>query len=121
MRRQNMTSDWIATARTLSQALPYLQRYTGAIIVVKFGGNAMVIANVNFVGEQQLEYYGRASTLVNAQLDVDSYVLNSGDSIGMGYGSKISYTSLNATDNAEEAVMAFVTDLADDIIDAGIK
>ena len=41
MRKQNMNRDWIATARTLSEALPYLQRYAGAIVVVKFGGNAM--------------------------------------------------------------------------------
>lgn len=33
--------DSIATARTLNEALPYLQRYTGAVVVVKFGGNAM--------------------------------------------------------------------------------
>ena len=33
--------DSIATARTLSEALPYLQRYAGAVVVVKFGGNAM--------------------------------------------------------------------------------
>ncbi|QHQ37398.1 acetylglutamate kinase [Algicella marina] len=36
-----MKRDWIATARTLSEALPYLQRYDGAIVVIKFGGNAM--------------------------------------------------------------------------------
>ncbi|MFT5059817.1 MAG: acetylglutamate kinase [Polaromonas sp.] len=42
MKKQNtMNSDWIATARTLNQALPYLQRYDDAIVVVKFGGNAM--------------------------------------------------------------------------------
>lgn len=41
MRRQTMNRDWIATARTLSEALPYLQRYSGAVVVVKFGGNAM--------------------------------------------------------------------------------
>ncbi|MBI1220478.1 MAG: acetylglutamate kinase [Rhodobacteraceae bacterium] len=33
--------DSIATAKTLNEALPYLQRYTGAIVVIKFGGNAM--------------------------------------------------------------------------------
>jgi acetylglutamate kinase len=33
--------DWIAAARTLSEALPYLQRYDGATIVIKFGGHAM--------------------------------------------------------------------------------
>ena len=31
----------IATARTLSEALPYLQRYSGATVVIKMGGNAM--------------------------------------------------------------------------------
>lgn len=41
MRKQTMDRDWIATARTLSEALPYLQRYSGAVVVVKFGGNAM--------------------------------------------------------------------------------
>ncbi|MEO6301081.1 MAG: acetylglutamate kinase [Paracoccaceae bacterium] len=29
------------TAKMLSEALPYLQRYSGAVVVVKFGGNAM--------------------------------------------------------------------------------
>jgi acetylglutamate kinase len=42
MRKQTMTlSDSIATARVLSEALPYLQRYSDAVVVVKFGGNAM--------------------------------------------------------------------------------
>ena len=36
-----MNRDWIATARTLSQALPYLQRYAGATVVIKLGGHAM--------------------------------------------------------------------------------
>ncbi len=40
MKTQKMNRDWIATARTLSQALPYLQRYAGATVVIKFGGNA---------------------------------------------------------------------------------
>jgi len=42
MRPRDMNRDWIATASTLSQALPYLQRYEGATIVIKFGGHAMV-------------------------------------------------------------------------------
>ncbi len=41
MKSRDMNHDWIATARTLSEALPYMQRYAGAIVVVKFGGNAM--------------------------------------------------------------------------------
>jgi acetylglutamate kinase len=29
------------TAKTLSQALPYMQRYDNAIVVIKLGGHAM--------------------------------------------------------------------------------
>ncbi len=36
-----MNRDWVATAATLSQALPYLQRYAGATMVIKLGGHAM--------------------------------------------------------------------------------
>lgn len=36
-----MNQDWIATAATLSKALPYLQRYAGATVVIKLGGHAM--------------------------------------------------------------------------------
>lgn len=38
---QAMARDWHATAHTLSEALPYLQRYDGATIVIKLGGHAM--------------------------------------------------------------------------------
>jgi acetylglutamate kinase len=42
MRQQTMTlNDSRATARVLSEALPYMQRYSDAVVVVKFGGNAM--------------------------------------------------------------------------------
>ncbi len=36
-----MQQEPFSTARTLSQALPYLQRYDKAIIVIKLGGHAM--------------------------------------------------------------------------------
>ncbi len=42
MKPQTSTmSDAASTAKMLSEALPYLQRYSGAVVVVKFGGNAM--------------------------------------------------------------------------------
>jgi len=41
MKTQDMTRDYLGTARTLSEALPYLQRYDDATVVIKFGGNAM--------------------------------------------------------------------------------
>jgi acetylglutamate kinase len=42
MKKQTaMTRDYIATARTLNEALPYLRRYDEAIVVIKLGGHAM--------------------------------------------------------------------------------
>ncbi len=42
MQKQTLTmSEAAITAKMLSEALPYLQRYSGAVVVVKFGGNAM--------------------------------------------------------------------------------
>ena len=41
MKSRVQMQDPANVARTLSEALPYLQRYAGAIVVVKFGGNAM--------------------------------------------------------------------------------
>ncbi len=42
MKLQTSTmSDAANTAKMLSEALPYLQRYADAVVVVKFGGNAM--------------------------------------------------------------------------------
>ncbi|MEM9578848.1 MAG: acetylglutamate kinase [Pseudomonadota bacterium] len=41
MKTQDMNRDWISTAKTLNKALPYLQRYAGATVVIKLGGHAM--------------------------------------------------------------------------------
>lgn len=34
--------EWLNQAKTLSEALPYMRRYAGETLVVKYGGNAMV-------------------------------------------------------------------------------
>jgi acetylglutamate kinase len=42
MKQQTLTAeDAKTTAKMLSEALPYLQRFEDAVVVVKFGGNAM--------------------------------------------------------------------------------
>jgi acetylglutamate kinase len=63
------TRDWIATARTLSEALPYLQRYDGATIVIKFGGAAM--------GDAALEQFARDVVLMK-QCNVNPVVVHGG-------------------------------------------
>lgn len=39
--RQRTREEWLAQARILSEALPFMRRYTGATFVIKFGGHAM--------------------------------------------------------------------------------
>ncbi len=41
MKTRDQSRNWIAAAKTLSSALPYLQRYDGATVVIKLGGHAM--------------------------------------------------------------------------------
>ena len=36
------TKYWLKTARTLTDALPYMQKYAGKRFVIKYGGHAMV-------------------------------------------------------------------------------
>lgn len=65
-----MTQDWTATAATLQQALPYLQRHAGAIVVVKLGGHAM--------GTQQaLDSFARDIVLMQ-QLGVKPVIVHGG-------------------------------------------
>ncbi|MEX0809144.1 MAG: acetylglutamate kinase [Dongiaceae bacterium] len=48
------TKYWLRTARTLSEALPYLQRYSGKRFVIKYGGHAMVDAELARVFAQDI-------------------------------------------------------------------
>jgi len=66
----HQTRDWIATARTLSEALPYLQRYDGATIVIKLGGHAMG-------SDQAMEEFARDVVLMK-QCNVNPVVVHGG-------------------------------------------
>lgn len=37
-----MSSDYLTRAQILIEALPYIQKYNGKIVVIKYGGNAMI-------------------------------------------------------------------------------
>lgn len=65
-----MNRDWIATAETLSQALPYLQRYSGAIIVIKLGGHAML-------SDEALETFARDVVLMR-QVGINPVIVHGG-------------------------------------------
>ena len=70
MKTQDMNRDWIATARTLSQALPYMQRYAGAIVVIKLGGHAMG-------SDEAMEDFARDVVLMR-QVGVNPVVVHGG-------------------------------------------
>ena len=70
MKKQNMNRDWIATAETLSQALPYLQRYSGAIVVIKLGGHAMI-------SDEALETFARDVVLMR-QVGINPVIIHGG-------------------------------------------
>jgi acetylglutamate kinase len=40
------TKNWLRTARTITEALPFLRRYNGKTFVIKYGGHAMVDAEL---------------------------------------------------------------------------
>lgn len=90
MRKQTaMDRDWIATARTLSEALPYLQRYVGMTVVIKLGGHAMGsedamssfardIALMSLVGVNPVVVHG-GGPMINdmlSKLDIKSEFVN---------------------------------------------
>lgn len=37
-----MSNDYVSRAQILIEALPYIQKYNGKIVVIKYGGNAMI-------------------------------------------------------------------------------
>ena len=65
-----MNSDWLTTASTLSKALPYLQRYDGAIVVIKFGGHAMG-------SDEAMETFARDIVLMQ-QVGVNPVIVHGG-------------------------------------------
>jgi len=65
-----MNSDWLTTASTLSKALPYLQRYDGATVVIKFGGHAMG-------SDEAMETFARDIVLIQ-QVGVNPVIVHGG-------------------------------------------
>lgn len=64
------TAKWLSTASTLSQALPYLQRYEGKRIVIKYGGHAMG-------NRERSEEFARDIVLMK-QVGIDPVVVHGG-------------------------------------------
>ena len=62
--------EWINQASTLSQALPYMQKYNGKSITVKFGGAAM--------GEKDLSSSFSKNIVLLKQVGINPVVVHGG-------------------------------------------
>ncbi len=63
-------ANWRRTARTLVEALPYILRYDGKTIVVKYGGNA--------IGEEGVPEHFAQSMVLMKQTGIDPIVVHGG-------------------------------------------
>lgn len=70
MKTQEMNRDWISTAKTLNKALPYLQRYADATVVIKLGGHAMG-------SDETMEEFARDVVLMR-QVGVNPVIVHGG-------------------------------------------
>ena len=68
------------------------------------GGDILVLAEINYLGETELQYYGQYSTLYSANLKVRNILLSERRTLGPGWTRKVDFTTLNAAEKAKEAV-----------------
>jgi acetylglutamate kinase len=62
--------EWLAKARTLSEALPFMRRYAGATFVIKYGGHAM--------GESELFRLFARDIVLLRQVGINPVVVHGG-------------------------------------------
>jgi acetylglutamate kinase len=78
--------EWLAKARTLSEALPYMRRYSGRTFVIKYGGHAM--------GDESLgELFARDVVLLK-QVGINPVVVHGG---GPQIGAMLNRLKINSS------------------------
>jgi serine/threonine-protein kinase len=80
-------------------------------LIQQNGASVLVLAQIDYLGETGLEYYGQYSTLYSVNLKVRNILLSERRSIGSGWQQKVDFTSLNAGEKAQEAVEPFIDQL----------
>lgn len=64
------TKNWLRTARTITEALPFMRRYTGKTFVIKYGGHAM--------GNQELADIFASDIVLLKQIGINPIVVHGG-------------------------------------------
>jgi serine/threonine-protein kinase len=79
-------------------------RFAAALHALRGRVDAVVFVHARQVGSQQMNYYGQSSTLYTAQLGVRAYSVAQDRMLGPPWSEQVNFTSLNAADQAREAV-----------------
>jgi eukaryotic-like serine/threonine-protein kinase len=66
--------------------------------------DAVVVVHARPVGSEQIQYYGQSSALNTAQLNVNVFAVEGQRKLGAGWSEQVHFTSLNAADQAHDAV-----------------
>ena len=72
--------------------------------------DAVVVVHARPAGSENISYYGQSSTLNTAQLNVTAYAVEGHRKLGAG-SEQVHFTSLNASDQAEEAIESMLPQL----------
>jgi eukaryotic-like serine/threonine-protein kinase len=75
--------------------------------------DAVVVVNARPVGSEQIAYYGQSSTLNTAQLNVTVFAVEGQRKLGSGWSEQVHFTSLNAADQADEAVQPWLAEITE--------
>ena len=101
----NINPEWIATAQTLSEALPYMRKFAGETFVIKYGGNAM--------GEVNLSQQFAEDVVMLKQVGINPIIVHGGGPQISGMLDKLKIKSefvggLRVTDSATVEIVEMV-------------
>ena len=78
--------------------------------------DAVVIVHARPVGSEQIQYYGQSSALSTAQLNVNVFAVEGQRKLGAGWSEQVHFTSLNAADQAHDAVEPMLEQLEEKLV-----
>jgi serine/threonine protein kinase len=78
--------------------------------------DAVVIVHARPVGSEQIQYYGQSSALNTAQLNVSVFAVEGQRKLGAGWSEQVHFTSLNAADQAHDAVEPMLEQLEEKLV-----
>ena len=78
--------------------------------------DAVVVVHARPVGSEQIQYYGQSSALNTAQLNVNVFAVEGQRKLGAGWSEQVHFTSLNAADQAHDAVEPMLEQLEEKLV-----